>query len=514
MTEQVLRNYARAGVTALVVLALFLIGTIGIESVPPLWWDEGWTLCVARNWVVLGHYGCLLIGQPAPPILSGHFPVVAPVALSFYLFGIGVWQARIVGLLFALGALSLLYFLTSRLFSHSVAIGTITILLLCPVEWELHPLIIGRQVLGEMPMLFYLLAGYACFLHTSENTRLFLPLASVSWGIALMSKAQVWPFWAISLAIPLVVSLFMRDWRFARLLTFGFVGSLASFYLLEWTHILLLRGHTVPSPPSVGLREAVAIVLSLSVRQKALVFVLLSCLPTLCGLGWATAQWIVTPARYRVDTMPELVRLMLLVFCGSWLAWFTLLSVGWHRYAFPALFLATPFTASLLEHLYSRVRRSIAGDSTSPGSTRSMPLAQRVSVIVATVLVCIMGLATIQAGYKFARTPGDQSVQQLVQFVNGATAPSARVETYESELLFLLERPYHYPPAQLNVDFIRKNVHHEPISVDYDPLTADPDYLIVGRWAQWLGLYRRVLRNGTFRLVKTVGRYQVYERVR
>jgi hypothetical protein len=205
---------------------------------------------------------------------------------------------------------------------------------------------------------------------------------------------------------------------------------------------------------------------------------------------------------------------MLLVFCGSWLAWFTLLSAGWHRYAFPALFLATPFTAALLVHLYAGAKRSIPGDSISPESTRSMPLSQRVSAIAATVLVCIMGLSTIQAGYKFSRTPGDQSVQQLVQFVNDATAPGARVETYESELLFLLERPYHYPPAQLNVDFIRKNVHHELISIDYDPLTADPDYLIVGRWARRKGLYRHVLENGTFRLVTTVGRYQVYERVR
>ncbi len=39
-------------------------GLLRLVAVPPLWWDEGWTLTVARNWVESGHYGllaCLLL---------------------------------------------------------------------------------------------------------------------------------------------------------------------------------------------------------------------------------------------------------------------------------------------------------------------------------------------------------------------------------------------------------------------------------------------------------------------
>ena len=41
-------SYLRFLVTALLIL---LALEINLESTPALWWDEGWTLSVARNWV-------------------------------------------------------------------------------------------------------------------------------------------------------------------------------------------------------------------------------------------------------------------------------------------------------------------------------------------------------------------------------------------------------------------------------------------------------------------------------
>ena len=76
-----------ATVAGVVFLMVFGSGLIHIESFPPLWFDEGWTVCVARTWVELGHYGCLFKGEPAPPSLAAHFPVVASVAAGFALFG-------------------------------------------------------------------------------------------------------------------------------------------------------------------------------------------------------------------------------------------------------------------------------------------------------------------------------------------------------------------------------------------------------------------------------------------
>ncbi|MBI1880033.1 MAG: glycosyltransferase family 39 protein [Chloroflexi bacterium] len=306
-----------AEIGTLALLIVFIIGAIDLEGRPPLSWDEGWTLCVARNWIVLGHYGCLLSGQPAPPTLAGHFPVVAPVALSFRLFGIGIWQGRVVGLLLTAGALVLLYYFTAKLYNRSVAVGALVILLLLPVMWELHPVIIGRQVLGEMPMLFYLLAGYTCFLLTQQKPLLFMPLALGFWGIALMAKAQVAPFWAASLIAPLTVMLFKRRWRSASWLVVGLFGSWGVSRMLTWGIQLLLAEHRLPTAPLSGLIDVTAFVPVISVRLSILRYTLTFGLPTLLGLGYALRRWMLSQRTSDPENISNIVRLMLLTLAAA-----------------------------------------------------------------------------------------------------------------------------------------------------------------------------------------------------
>jgi 4-amino-4-deoxy-L-arabinose transferase-like glycosyltransferase len=104
-------------------LITFLGLTVKLDSVPPVWWDEGWTMTAVRNWVERGHYGPLLAGQPAPRVMEGAFPITMPVAVSFRVLGVGVWQARLVGVAFTIGTLLLVYHLASRLYDKSVALA-------------------------------------------------------------------------------------------------------------------------------------------------------------------------------------------------------------------------------------------------------------------------------------------------------------------------------------------------------------------------------------------------------
>ena len=103
---------------------------------------------------------------------------------------------------------------------------------------------------------------------------------------------------------------------------------------------------------------------------------------------------------------------------------------------------------------------------------------------------------------------------EVAALLNTRTPPGARIETYESELHFLLNRPYHYPPDQVHVDLNRRMLLGEQAPIAYDPLAADPDYLVVGSFAGWNGLYEPVLQSGAFRLTNHVGGYDIYERVR
>jgi hypothetical protein len=60
----------------------------------------------------------------------------------------------------------------------------------------------------------------------------------------------------------------------------------------------------------------------------------------------------------------------------------------------------------------------------------------------------------------------------------------------------------------------RRSLLHEEVEIDYDPLAADPDYLVVGQFAWTTELYASVIEAGEFSLIEDYRFYRVYERVR
>ena len=107
------------------------------------------------------------------------------------------------------------------------------------------------------------------------------------------------------------------------------------------------------------------------------------------------------------------------------------------------------------------------------------------------------------------------TTQQAADFLNSQTRAGALIETYDSELFFLLNRPYHYPPDQILVELIRRTfLYEDNTRIDYDPLGANPDYLVVGPHSKQWRLYEDVLKTGAFHFVRSFPRYVIYERVR
>jgi len=207
-----------------ITIILLTLSFYRLDTAPPLWWDEGWTLNVARNWVEQGHYGQLLNGEPRSAGLSGHFPVVATVALSFKLFGIGAWQARLPFAFYTWGVFAIIFILSLKLYNKTVAWVTLAVLLLMTGGLISPPLIEGRQVMGEMPAIFFLLIGYLFLYFAFSDSMQFLLVSIVFWGIALRTKSQVLPFWLVSLAVPIVLNLYRRRCHLASSLDLGWFG--------------------------------------------------------------------------------------------------------------------------------------------------------------------------------------------------------------------------------------------------------------------------------------------------
>jgi len=486
-------------------LALLLVAlTINLASTPAPWWDEGWTMSVARNWVVLGHYGRLLDGQATPRGLEAAFPVTAAVALSFRLFGIGVIQARIVSVIFTLVALALLYEVARRFYNHSIAFATLVIAIFMSGAVEINPLIAGRQVLAEIPAMCFLLAGYLCFILADKYFTLFMPAAICFWSSALFTKVQVQPFWAASILLPAGLMVFRREWRSTRIFGVGFIGTTALYFFLQYAFARIL-----PSNYVSGLTQLIALGWVKETRLFVLTDIFHYGIPTLIALCWATLK-----CKDRLRTHTDVVRFSFLLLAGSWIVWYITLSLAWVRYILPAVFCGSIFTAAMLDDWTNHFNFAWTIERAGTALRKLQFRTKNLTALAAIVFVTMSVGQALTALYGAYVIDADNSINDTLYFLNTTTPSNALIETYETELYFLLNRRYHYPPDQVHVDLIRKNSYGERVKIDYDPLKSDPDYLVVGPQSKFWDFYDTYLKSGAFRLIKKDSRYEILERVR
>jgi hypothetical protein len=494
---------------ALAAIILFM-ALFRLDGVPPLWWDEGWTLSVARNLVERGHYGRLLNGQPVPPGLEAAFPVTAPIALSFRLLGVGVYQARLVIVLWMLGTMVLLFCVARHLCNRAVALLAVAAAIFLPADHSLHPILMGRQVLGEIPAMFFLLAGFAFMLFLPCQRLLVVLLASFCWALALNTKAQVLPFWAAAMVIPAFATwqAGKRDWTWFFIA--ALVLSLTGVQLLSlfWRYVLQQPSFGVSTV--TGLYEVTAIVTSLPSRLFAVIVLVLFGIPTLVGLCYGL--WSFSMDKNWLQTNTRIVEFSIFVLASTWFVWYLVLSVSWIRYLFPASFLGSLFLAKMLYALMSGYTNRSSFRLFDVFHVRGFSQ-RNCGQLLVVALLAVSFPRTLKMFYESYVRDADRSVQEVASFLNTQTPPGSLIETYDSELFFFLDRPYHYPADQIHVELIRRKfLYDETINISYDPSVANPDYLVVGPHTKQWRLYDSALKTGSFRLIRTYKRYKVYER--
>ncbi len=497
------------------VSTIWLSALWGLGRTPPLWWDEGWTLSVARNWVVLGHFGRLLNGVPVSPGLNASLPVTGAVALGFRAFGVGAWQGRFVGVLYTSGALLVLYLLTFELYDRRHAVASVLACLLLAPHLETHPLYVGRQAMAELPMLFWVVLGYLFFFVALQRSNwLAMALAAIVSGIALMTKAQVLPFWLLASLCPSGLAFVKRKWCVAGCFLAHAVGSYGVSRLLARLQVWLPPNRNAPRAALAGLYEVTALVTDPTIRGQTLVTALVIGLPSLLALAYALVGWIRSLQSDELDDTRYWMRLSLLVLAGSWAGWFVALSIGWTRYFLPVVFLSSPFVADYLSsatHQFD-IRETVALLARDLHLRR--PSWAGLVGMLAIVLVLVYGLLTLRQLSTAYRLQADTSVYAVAEWLNKNTPDGTLVETYESELMFLLDRPYHYPPDQVHVELNRRTFLGQGVDIPYDPLAADPEYLVVGLFGRMWDLYGPTIATGAFDLAVVFGPYQVYQRLR
>jgi hypothetical protein len=493
---------------------LILLGFFRLETVPALWWDEGWTLQVARNWVELGHYGRVNAGEATSARLSASLPVVASVAASFKVLDVGVWQGRLPGVLLALITLFLLYRLTSHLYSRRVAGGALAVLIFMSVSPDLNVIIIGRQVLSEMHSLFYLIAGYTLFFVALRISSLFIIPTVFLWGLALIVKLQILPFWFISLLVPMFIALYKRWWGISILLLIALVGSWYASLQFSVIQSLLISGITVPGEPIVGMYQVFAIAPVFDLRINALWKGVIIGFPTLVGLVFGLIDAYRQLRKGDLDKNKIVLRLALLSLAGSWYLWFLLLAQPFERYLFPSVFIGSIFTSAFLYNSTGGFSIRYVVKHASDVFLKLRINRQSLGSLTALLLLAFAIPLSILTFSQTFMTSKETSALEVAAYLDEHIPRGVIIETYESELIFLSDHRFHFPPDQVHVDMVRRKTIDPHHKIDYEPLVADPDYLVIGKFSHYWGLYDHLLSPADFRLIQAYPYYVIYQRVR
>ncbi|MBT3338510.1 MAG: hypothetical protein HN855_14680 [Anaerolineae bacterium] len=503
-----MKNRIAVYVAALLGIAFVFLMWYYPSQIPRPWFDEGWTLATARNWVETGRYARLLNGTPISATgMAWDFPVTAPVALSFRLFGFGIWQGRLPSALFTLASVFFIFLLAKKMYGEKTALVSITLIILgFPFS-----LLFGRQAIGEPAMIFYLLAGYYCFRgYLEKRSTLSLILSILLWALALTSKNQTLPFWVASMLAMIFFASLKKDrfiFRAAASATFGTIILWQG--MLKFQHILE-KDLPLYGAPMKGLLEVTGWVPVWHLRLQALDLITIFALPLLFGLGYALFQeksvW-----QIKNETEPVFyLRLAYWVFVASWLFWFATSGMPWGRYLYPAVFLGNVFVAVLILRLTDGLNFHQLISSISTMLFKRQFKLNGLTAIIGVVSLTYIALVII---WSFKYTVLNNDVEKIAEYLNQTTPENASIETYDSELLFLVDRRFHYPPDQIQVELNKRKYLYPLTEIPYDPMLTEPDYIVVGPYGNMWELYKTTIdQEDLWELIHETSDYKVYQR--
>lgn len=475
----------------------------------PFWWDEGWNTAVAKNWVVSNHFGRISNHILLPPGLNGSITVILPVAVFFKLFGVDTLQARLPGLLFTISFLISFYSLTKCLWNKGIAICSFLVLMFLSGNEHIHPLILGIQVLGEMPMMLFIIVGYLLLIKSFQQPLLFCALASLSFALALQTKVQAQPFVLLALILPALTGWLYQQKKIALVFTSIALGTIIS-------NLFLNLFFSFTSKDRLGLENlylVTAWVTNLDVRIEALKFAVLHGLPVIIALTiYGTFLIKIFKDKIITFSINEMVKFSLYLLITSWFAWALFCSIGWARYfSLPFLF-ATPFIADLIMGLTDFSMKNFLNSCINFFFKFEFNKKN-----VANALLLIIGIYTITTSISYVTQLNiNYSIKDTIKaadYLNSRMAETQLVETYDSELFMFLDVPYHFPNDEIHVKKLGEYMLNWEAERNYKNIIKQikPDFIVVSDFTISQYLYAPFLKeNSSYILEKKIGTYRIY----
>jgi len=491
----------RAHIAALALIALVALPalTVRLGDCPRPWFDEGLRTNVARTLLERGEYGTFTSNglEPFPPIPSSGPIEIGAVAASFACLGIGTAQARLPSVVFSLLALVLLYGVAQWLWGIDVALVAVLCVLAAPRVGGVSLLQLGRQTLAEPTALALALASLsALFASWTHPSRALPVLAGALAALAAISKGQI----AVGLFPALVAGGWAqsrgtgRRWRsWALPLALGAAATGLAWQALALTvrtaahheeHVATLAAQILSHVLVVGDR-----------RLPATAWLALALLAA--GVAAAVASLRRQPPPFAWEAR-RCAELALVVFIAATGSWYVSASLGWPRYAHPAMVLSALFLGRQLAEI---VRRH--------------GLVRRGRLPVGPASLALAALALFNAAFALHRCPPAAEAQGMADYIRAVVPRSARIESSEWEVDALSAHwLFHHPPAAQVCAAVEQHGRAEPFHLSYDLLAADPDYLLKGPFSDWVRIYDDEVIAAEFASELELGPYHLYRRRR
>lgn len=496
---------ARRWIITIVAAATLLgLAFVHLDRYPRLFFDEGTYLQVERNIAEHGLYAESSSEGPRYYGGVGAGPTVhLPAALSLRLLGAGIWQPRAVVALYLIACVLVFHALARTLGGPSLAWMATALLLVSPAL-SLVPL--GRQVMGEVPGLFFALSALLLWFRRWErHTPASLIGVGVLFGLAAVSKQQFTLVIDVSLAACAALNLVY--YRLVPQRTFVVPLLVAVACHLGWSafFLFLIAGDQRASIFENG--RAVAAVSTLVLPPLSMAAVGLRHLLRLgshFGLLFPALALAVYAARRRSPREQQWSIVTTLALVNF--SWYLLLTVGWIRYAFLGLALSSLLVARLVETASDGFRLPARAEW-----TRLRPALRGAFLLFVAVGVVV---AAARLGAAILDPPADDA-SAMAAYLRQHVREDVLIETWEPEMGFLSDHRFHFPPTRLIADAIA-HIHFggPPPFTLYDPWRdGDPPYILAGEFSVFTDAYDFAEVQRRYRRIKEIGAYQLYERM-
>ena len=498
------RGKVKIGFMVLGIGCIVFIGFYNQPYYPVTWFDEGLALQGAINLVRFGEYamrsaeGFRILDQP---LIANGPGLIIPITLVFQIWGVELMNARTLMVVYFVMTALVFYNIASRFNGNISALISIFLLFAIPSEGFIF---YGRQALGNVPALLYFLLGVLIFLKHGNTKKILYALGvGLFFGFALITKGQYWIF------VPVLALVAIADYFFYKQIGLKFsvtmllttLACISTWFLMQLLYLGLENFLNHIAALSSSAKVTIVALRSIRIPGNLLYLVrsgfLLFILPGL----------VIALRDSRQPTLLGLSRFMLVTFVVFWIGWFVFASVGWHRYAFEAYAVGM----ILCGEFFSRIFHRISRDQNNFHASKRQKYLNNVSYLVLATLLCWAGLGFFQQLALICKGV-DASAQLFAKYIKDNISTEAVIESWEWELdLLTLDHIYHHPTNDWVDRKTAETQFGEISDQQYDPLAYDPDFLIVGPFSAWTGIYSKSLSSGCCTHVVTIGDYTLYQ---